>query len=151
MNLNNPVTAFDVASYILITHTKNKAIPAQKMQKLVYYCQALCIARLDQSLFNEKILASSNGPTVKELYEQHHGNLYIGSDTKGNLNHFSLIQTDIIDDVFKLFGNKTAEELVEQTMNETPWKEARQKFKPGDKGAVEIGFDSLKEFYKNYF
>lgn len=143
---NRPVSALDVAAYILANHTKNTPIDAWKMHKLVYFCQVWSLKRDGLPFFYEKILASPNGIVIKELCAQHYDHLYIGGSTIGNLNHLSLKQVDTIDYVMKNYGSKSLEELDALIRQESPWKVARGNLDPNDKRSVEITLESLNQF-----
>jgi len=142
-----PVSVLDVAAYILANHTRNTPILAWKMHKLVYYCQAWHLVRDGQPFFHEKIIASPKGIVINELCNLHYGQLYVGDSSKGNLNHLSLRQIDVIDYVMKTYGDKTLDELDELTRSESPWKEARRGINPENKKSIEISIESLLAYY----
>ncbi|CCB85080.1 putative uncharacterized protein [Parachlamydia acanthamoebae UV-7] len=123
---SQPVSALDIAAYILANHTRNTPIAAWKMHILVYYCQVYQLISEGIPFFNEKIMATQKGIMIHELCALHYNQLYIGDSSKGNLNHLSLKQIDIIGEVMKKYGNKTLEELGQLIQLEAPWKKARQ-------------------------
>lgn len=142
-----PISALDVAAYILANHTNNNPIDAWTMHKLVYYCQAWCLVLEGEPFFQEKILASAKGILISELCPQHHSQLYIGGSTIGNLNHLSLRQVDVIAYVMKKYGSKSIEEMDALIRSEDPWKNARQSLSPNDKGSIEISLASMSDYY----
>ena len=144
---NRPVSALDIAAYILANHTDNKPILAWKMHKLVYYCQAWSLARDALPFFYEKILATPKGIVINELCAQHYNELYVGGSTIGNLNHLSLKQVDTIDYVMKVYGEKTVTELDELIRLELPWREARGSVDLHQKAPVEVKLSVMSEFY----
>ena len=145
---NQPISALDIAVYILANHTSNNSIAAWKMHKLVYYCQVWSLIRENQPFFYEKVMASSHGLMIHELRSQHQGSLYVGGSTIGNLNHLSLKQVDIVDFVIKVYGNKTSEELDELIHLDSPWKEARMKAR--SKENVEITPNAILTYYTTH-
>jgi len=147
---NRPVSALDVAAYILANHTNNEPILAWKMHKLVYYIQAWSLARDDFTFFYEKIMASPKGVVVNELCAQHFNDLYVGGSTIGNLNHLSLRQVDTIDYVMKEYGDKSLVQLDEMSRLELPWIEARQSVGVNSKGSIEVKLTTMREFYSNH-
>lgn len=134
------VSVLDVAAYILANHSRNTPILAWKMHKLAYLCQAQQQITEGVPMFYEKILATDKGIMIKELCPLHRNQWYIGNNSKGNLNHLSLKQIDVIAEVFKVYGDKTMEELDELIQLTAPWKKARQIAGNNDKNTVEITF-----------
>lgn len=147
MNAEKPVSALDVAAYILEKQFKRRPITAWKLQKLVYYCQAWAVVWDEKPLFNEKILAWANGPVVKKLYDQHKGMFYVKEIPTGHPERLSPNQRDTIDHVLKAYGDKTAQWLSDLTHIEEPWIEARKGLKPGERGEVEIRLSTMLEYY----
>jgi uncharacterized phage-associated protein len=142
---SQPVSVLDVASYILANHTRNQPLPAWKMHKIAFYCQAFSLVREGIPFFNEKIFSTQRGVVINELLPQHFNQLYVGGSTIGNLNHLSLKQVDTIDEVMKLFGNKTAEELDALILSESPENGVTR----GSKESAEVDLDAMKKFYSN--
>jgi uncharacterized phage-associated protein len=147
MNKGKPVSALDVATYILSKQSKKSSLTAWKLQKLVYYSQARSLVWDEQPLFKEKILAWANGPVVKELYELHKGEFYVQKLSKGSADHLSNNQKDTIDHVLKAYGDKSAQWLSDLTHREMPWIEAREGLNPGKRGDVEIKLATMDEYY----
>lgn len=135
---SRPVSVLDVAAYILANHSSNAPILAWKMHKLAYLCQAQQLINEGVTLFYEKIMATHKGIVIKELCAFHHNQLYVGDYSKGNLNHLSLKQIDVIGEVMKKYGDKTTEELDELIQLESPWKKARQMAGNNNEVAIEI-------------
>jgi len=136
---SQPVNVLDVAAYILANHTNNKPISAWKMHKLAYYCQVYQLSCEELPFFSEKIMANSKGVVINELCALHNNQLYVGDSSRGNLNHLSLRQIEIIDEVMKKYGKKTPEELDKLIQLEPSWIKARKQA-PNDKTSVEITF-----------
>ena len=59
----------DVAAY-LVDH---QPMTAMKLEKLVYYGQALYLVWHGVPLFEDPIEAWANGPVVRALYDEHRG------------------------------------------------------------------------------
>lgn len=138
-----PVSVLDVAAYILANHSRNTPILAWKMHKLAYFCQAQHLINEGVPMFYEKIMATHKGVMIKELCALHHNQWYIGDSSKGNLNHLSLKQTDVIAEVVKKYGDKTTEELDELIQLASPWKKARQAAGHRHETAAEITFEDF--------
>lgn len=143
---NNPISALDVAAYILGNHTNNAPINAWKMHQLVYYCQAWTLVMDERPLFVEKIMASNKGVVINELCPQHNSQLYVGGSSIGNLNHLSIRQIENIAIVMKKYGHLSVDELTKLTCQSDPWKNARQQAK-SDKESVEIPIESIQAYF----
>lgn len=63
-------TVFDVAKYIL---DRCGAMSAMKLQKLVFYSQAMSLVWDDQPLFDDDFQAWAKGPVCKSLFDAHKG------------------------------------------------------------------------------
>ena len=144
-----PISALDVAAYILEKQPHDRPITAMKLQKLVYYSQAWALVWHEQPLFEEKILAWANGPIVRELYELHKGAFHIGQLTQGDSKKLHTQQKEAIDRVLEVYGNKSAQWLSDLTHREDPWQNAREALKPSERGNAEITLASLEEYYSN--
>src|SRR5882762_4780465 len=118
--------AIDIAKHILKLSNPEVGdiISNLKLQKLLYYTQGFHFAMTDEPLFKEDIYAWQYGPVVPEVY---HEFKYLGSgaipvpEDQG-------IQLDekiseLIADVFNVYGQYSALKLMDMTHNETPWKE----------------------------
>lgn len=145
--MDKPVSALDVAAYILHKQPKKSPITAWKLQKLVYYCQAWSLVWDEAPLFKEKILAWANGPVVKELYQEHKGLFYVKKIAKGHLSRLSINQKDTINHVLGSYGHQTSQWLSDLTHLEEPWIESRKGCKPGTRGNAEIPISVMDEYY----
>ncbi len=140
-------SVFDVAQYIL---QQLKGIPAIKMQKLVYYCQAWYLAWNEGSaLFSEPIEAWINGPVVRDLYNKHRGQLMIYTLPVGRADSLDYNQKSAIRQVLDNYGEKDISWLILKTHEETPWKDARQGLAPMEPSNNEITLQTMFDFYHN--
>lgn len=138
------VSVHDVAKYIL----KNSGrMTTMKLQKLVYYCQAWSLVWDDCPLFSARIEAWANGPIIPELYRLHRGKYFVSSWAEGNTENFSVEQKKTINAVLKYYGDKDAWWLSVLTHSEQPWKEARKKMHPDERGNNPIDLGLMKSYY----
>lgn len=137
-------TAHDVAAYILKTHG---AMTAMKLQKLVYYSQAWSLVWDERPIFADRIEAWANGPVVPTLYEQHRGQFMLSSLGDGNADALTEDERETVAGVLKFYGDKDSQWLSDLTHRETPWREARQGLRDGERGNVEITHAALFEYY----
>ena len=115
-----------------------------KLQKLVYYAQGFHLAMKGSKLFDEDILAWEHGPVVESLY--HHYKEF-GSDALPhpktfNGEVFNPEQIDLINEVYKVYGQFSAWKLRNMTHSERPWIET-------PKNEV-INPVLMEEFFKEY-
>lgn len=144
MTTEKPISAFDVASYIL---QKCGSITAMKLQKLVYYCQAWSLVWDEAPLFKEKIEAWSNGPVVRELFEAHKGQFLVSKLSNGDPSKLSPIHIETIDAIINNYGEKSSQWLSDLTHSENPWKEGRNGLSDSERGDAEITHAMMAEYY----
>ena len=135
--------ATDVAEYIL---QKCGAIPAMKLQKLVYYSQAWALVWDDEPLFSERIEAWANGPVVRDLYAVHRLQ-YLVETVQGDSERLTVTNKETIDAVLDFYGDKSSQWLSDLTHDEEPWQQAREGIPVGDRSTVEITPASMAEYY----
>ncbi len=142
------VTVFDVAAYII---GKQGDIPAMKLQKLVYYCQAWSLVWDDEPLFQDRIEAWANGPVVRSLYKLLRGQYMVTTIPDGHPELLDDTQRETIDAILEFYGAKSSQWLSDLTHMELPWKEARMKagLTDGERGQVVISEASMAEYYSS--
>lgn len=113
---------YDVAQYILDKY--DHPLPTMKLQKLVYYSQALHCAALGEPLFDEVIEAWRNGPVVRDLYSTHRRRATVTTIPQGDSGALTESQKGAIDAVIDSFGGLTGWQLSQMTHNEAPWIQA---------------------------
>lgn len=151
----NTYKADEVAKYfIYISSEKNiddgivEGITPLKMQKLLYFSQAVALSLYDQKLFEEEIEAWKYGPVVSNLYKKYRNNQNLPIKEIPNENEI-IIDSEtrkLIEGVWSVFGKYSASKLVDITHNHKPWKET---FKE-NKNLI-ISTDLIKSYYKNIF
>ena len=134
----------DVVKYIL---SQTGPIPAMKLQKLVYYCQAWSLVWEDSPLFRDEVEAWVNGPVVPSLYKLHQGSFEVSDWPLGEASHLDEADRSTIDAVLKFYGGKTSQWLSDLTHQEKPWVEARKGLSPMERGSQEITMEAMLEYY----
>jgi uncharacterized phage-associated protein len=140
--ISNPVSVLDVAAHILANHCGKNPILAWKMHRLAYFCQTQQLINEGVPMFYEKILATHKGIMIKELCALHRNEWYIGDSSKGNLNHLSAKQIDVIAAIIEQYGDKTTEELDALVQQTSPWKKAMQAAGNKKEISIEIVLDT---------
>jgi len=142
-------TIFDVAKYILknLEETTNG-----KLHKLCYYSQAWTLAWGEPALFDEDFQAWSGGPVCPELYSENedrftlkYDDLQIGDETV-----LSEDEIENIDIVLEDYGDIEPYYLFERSINEDPWKIARNGLHYEAPSETIITKESMKEYYGGF-
>jgi len=120
-----------------------------KLQKLVYYCQAWSLVWDEKPIFKEKIEAWSNGPVVRELFNQYKGLFVVDNIPIGNPDRLEKNSKETVDSIIEFYGKYTAQQLVEMSHSEKPWKDARIGLNEIERGSREISKESMQEYYSS--
>lgn len=119
-----------------------------KLQKLLYFAQAVSLSLNDTLLFHDEIEAWKFGPVVPSVYRalKVFGNAPVTMTTDG-ISALSTEITSLLEDVWSLYGKFASHELVNITHNHLPWK---QMYLSGIING-EITPESIKTYYANYY
>lgn len=136
----------DVATYVL---DKQGSVSTMKLQKLVFYSQALHLVQHGTPLFNDRIEAWANGPVVPSLFSKHRGKFVISRGFFGPLRSCALSSEEVapIDRVLRILGPWTGADLSALTHGEEPWRAAREGLAPTAPSKNEISQESIRTFY----
>jgi len=139
------LTANNVARYFLSLADDDAGdlISNFKLQKLVYYAQGFHLAIYNEPLFGEDIEAWTHGPVVPDLYHLYkcHGFGAIPKPTDIDFDIYSDEVTELLDEVYDVFGQFSAWKLRNMTHEEPPWEKSK-------KHAGIISKSSMKEYFK---
>ena len=146
--MDNIVSAFDVAVYIL---QKQGEMTAMKLQKLLYYCQAWSLVWDEAPVFNEEIQAWANGPVIPDIFYAHQGKFIVTKEDfpKGNAEKLNGTQRKTIDAVLDYYGNKPSQWLSDLTHMEDPWKETRKGLSALVRSNRVISHSLIAEYYSS--
>jgi uncharacterized phage-associated protein len=115
----------DVALYFLHLDSRHdgEGLSNLKLQKLAYYAQGFYLAVHGKVLFDEPLEAWTHGPVVPTLYHEykHYSSGRIKYLEDFNAAAFSKDEMDMIEDVFKEFGQYSAWKLRNMTHEEPTW------------------------------
>jgi uncharacterized phage-associated protein len=141
------ISCKDVAKYFLTLNDEEvgELISNLKLQKLVYYAQGFHLAITGELLFPDSVEAWAHGPVIPILYHEYKPFLNgpipppddfdpdkIDRDTK-----------DLLDEVYKVFGQFSAWKLRNMTHEEPPWKEAWETTKIISRESMKVYFKTL--------
>lgn len=144
MNEHQPL---DIAAYIVkLSQDIGEPVTNMKLQKLIYYTYAWYAVEKGKPLFEEPIEAWKYGPVVNSVYEVYKvfGADVIKESHNGDSETLDIFTKSLIEDVFRVYGGKSATELVDLTHSEAPWRET---FDPKEEH-TEIPFELIQKFYQ---
>jgi len=119
-------TAFDVANVIIsLAEQIGEPVTNMKLQKLLYYSYAWHLVEFNTKLFPEQIQAWQYGPVVPSVYVQYsdYGADNIKEPVDGNADQVSGESRELIEEVFSVYGGKSAIELMRLSHSEAPWRD----------------------------
>jgi uncharacterized phage-associated protein len=139
------LTCHDVANYFLAQTDEDAGdlLSNLKLQKLLYYAQGFHLAMYDTPLFEESIEAWAHGLVVPDCYHNHKqfgsGGIPRPEDLDFSIYHEDT--RDLLDEVYRVFGQFSAWKLRNMTHDEPPWKDASET-------ASIITHESMREYFK---
>lgn len=120
------LTCFDVAEYFLakMDDAAGDAITNLQLQKLVYYAQGFSLAIIGKPLFEEEFEAWQHGPVITALYMKYEACGAFGIELPKDFDEskFFAEQKDIMNQVYKAYGQFSAWKLRDMVLEELPWK-----------------------------
>ena len=131
-----------------------------KLQKLLFYVDALHLAYFDKEIVTDEFEAWLHGPvsrkvynTVKDLsilYDEIKYHNVGGEKTPDILLKESVTdeQLELIDEILAEYSKLTAFQLESLSHNEGPWLSARKGHAPSDKCTTPIDKDYTRNYYK---
>lgn len=159
-------SALTIARYTINKcNEMNKPISNLKLQKLLYYIQAVFLCINKRVCYNDTIEAWAFGPVIPTVYNEFKiygsNNIpkveYYFDDDPESPTFYSKVKfkddvieqedKDLIDGTLNLYCKYTAAQLVEMTHNEDPWKDI---YKRGERNLI-ITVESMKKYYKNHY
>lgn len=140
-------SAIDSANYFLCQADEDigDLISNLKLQKLLYYAQGFHLAIYGSKLFPEDIRAWEHGPVVPEVYHKFktYGSSAIpvpkGEEMDSSIFNSQQI-SELLDEVYTVYGQFSAWKLRNMTHDEAPWQET-----PRDEV---ISPDKMQDYFK---
>ncbi len=114
-----------------------------KLQKLLYFVQALCLMIFGERAFPEKILAWSYGPVVNEVYQKYKKNHSGELSYNGSCKNLSTGLLEVIKRVINSYGSYDVNKLIDFTHEEEPWKATNIN--------DEISLSLIKDYYNKVY
>lgn len=154
--------AMDIASYIINKSIDmNSPVSNLKLQKLLYYIQAVFLIKKGEPAFGESIAAWKYGPVVENVYYQFRS--YVNNEIKDRVlqrnngvlkgegedyNPENIIMKEdqnLIDNVLESYMNFSGTDLIRKTHQEDPWKTIKDR---GQVGYSNIENNEIKKYFK---
>jgi uncharacterized phage-associated protein len=149
----------DIVKYLVYkSYFYGDPITNLRLQKLLYYVYVWLLVLKNKRVFHEKFQAWPIGPvlpsTYRDLKKYEAGPIdpdYCGIKDKASLEalekRIGSSVMMVIDNVFQVYGPKSAFELVNLTHSELPWVNARKGLDIEQKSSNEIEDKDIKSFY----
>jgi uncharacterized phage-associated protein len=150
------VSALQLSHYIL------SFVPSSqlKLQKLIYYTEGWHLAYFEHPLIDENFEAWVHGPVVRSLWDYYkgRGNYFTEWSLKPEYverirNYFKQLlhseQLELIRDVLKEYGDKSAYHLESLSHSEAPWREARNGYPQSEHSEAIISKETMKRYYQS--
>ncbi len=142
------------------------------LQRLVYYSQGICFAKLGSALFAELPIAAASGPIYDRIFEgydydeiQRVSEAHAEAEAvlDGHLMRngvsfniaaidrelLSSAETDVIDFTYERYGNYSGQALAKLSRSEAPWRKARKRagVDAGEECSERISAKSMMKFF----
>lgn len=142
-------TVFDVAEYVL---DSSGYVSTMKLQKLVFYSNALSLVSEGKPLFPETFQAWVNGPVCPSLFSAHRGKFVVGPGAfaqRADTARLGERAREIIGHTLDVLGGLDGNRLSELTHHEAPWIVARGNCGDSDRCSSVITNESIRSFYSS--
>lgn len=138
-------TEFDVACYII---DSMGSVSSLKLQMLLFYCQAFSLVWDERELFATDFEAWPNGPMLNLLHKRQSGMFNADRGLlAGDPRALDDDAIDTVDQVLKVFGDRTSQWLGRLAREESPWRQAWDTTVGGEATRPVISKSSMLEFY----
>lgn len=154
-NTFREIDSITLANYILKHYGPMSHL---KLQKLIFYCDAYCLAYFGRQLVTDRFEAWVHGPVSRKVYDSLKDKSVLfcdveysdtgGTDVDAAFARLSSAQRELLTAVLGDLAAWTGLELETATHRETPWLEARRGYGEADKCSVEISKDATRDFYR---
>jgi uncharacterized phage-associated protein len=139
-----------IANYFTCTIDRESgdSITHLKLQKLMYYAQAWSMVVLGKSLYTEDFQAWTHGPVLPSIWEEDKD---FGFDSLPICDCNSELPQEVIElieDIKKVYGEKSAKYLEELTHSEEPWQLTRGAIPLEVRSTKPIEKSLMTDFYK---
>jgi len=138
----DPTAIMKVTGYL---KQKKEDLSSYRLQKLIYYTQAISSVFKPEPLFIDLPEAWANGPAYPEVYYKNRDRLI--DNSLGDLLNGE--EREVVDCMLECFGIYDGDTLVEITHREDPWVKARGDLPPDAPSNEIISLESIFEYFSN--
>jgi uncharacterized phage-associated protein len=145
------LSPFDVANWFIchIDREAGDSITHLKLQKLIYYAQAWALALKGCSIFEEDFEAWTHGPVIPRVYEQFRHFGFESIPVCDCENPITEELEEILLEVQRVYGEKSAKSLELLTHQEAPWLAARDGLPLEARCNAVISKESMTAYYQS--
>lgn len=119
----------------------------KKLEKLCYYAQAWYLANYGEPLMPNRFEAWVHGPVSPDLYSVYRGWGWADIPKMPIEPMLDPKEKELLDNVYNVYGNYTADELEVMTHKEYPWQNARGHCSPTEYSRNPISMKDMKRYY----
>jgi uncharacterized phage-associated protein len=121
-----------------------------KIQKLLYYTQAVSLVLTWKTLFKDEIQAWAHGPVIPSIFRRYKefGSWVITIDINEDIK-LNSEERNIIDQTWDMYSWYTAKGLEKLTHDEKPWMEARGDLQPLASSSNVISLNTMINYYSS--
>lgn len=128
-----------------------------KLQKLLFYCDAYCLAYTGEELVTDEFEAWVHGPVSRKVYANlkdvsilYADLTYVdkGIDVDAEFDKLNSSKKDVVKEVLRVLSTWTGLQLESSTHKEQPWIEARAGYGQGEKCNTPISKATTRSFYE---
>lgn len=122
-------TAIKIAeALVCVARDQGQSVDPLKLQKLLYFAQAISLVRNNKLLFKDSVGAWTHGPVVRSVYKkyQDYGRGAITCDKRVEELGLSKKDIAVLEDTLETFKRYTGTQLRNMTHKHLPWKEVFQ-------------------------
>lgn len=134
----------EVAKEVL-THD---SMTQKKLQKLCYYAQGWYLGITGKKLFNDEIQAWIHGPVSPILYNEYREYGYKKIPKESNSVASNELR-DLINQIYRIYGELDGDQLEYLTHQEEPWLSARKGLEPFESSVNVIDTNIMEKYFKN--
>ena len=147
MEISAKPQAVDIANFFILHVRKDGGnLMHLKLQKLLYFAQAWHLVFYEESLFEDKIEAWIDGPTIAHIHKMFKKYRWCAIIEEVKQPNLSEKTVKHLKNVFDYYGKFTDYQLEKIIHNAEPWKKARGNTLDAP-SSNSISEDSMKHFY----
>ncbi len=131
-----------------------------KLQKLLFYVDALHLAYFDTKIIEDRFEAWVHGPVSRKIFNELKDKSLLYDNLQYTLNKgevdpetklkesITTDQIDLVNEILEEYSKLSQFQLERLSHSEIPWVEARIGFAPADKCTKEIDIETTRKYYK---